>query len=353
MSYFQEKIILIVSPENWSHLFVSKHHYAIELSKRNTVYFLNPPSNKIGVTKTSHQNLFVIDYKPFFPGLRFLPMLVQKFVLSSKFKQLESLTGVRFDCIWSFDNSVFFDFSFLLKNTLKISHIVDYSQNFQFAKAAATADICFGVSSNIVDRLSTFNKNSFLIPHGISKDRIVRKDVELPGKNSIKALYAGNLSSIYIDKSLVLSLIESHPEIDFIFLGSGTVHWIKGDNTFFLGKIEHELLLNYLERADVLLLVYDVDKYPDQLTNSHKLMEYLGAGKVIVANKTAEYTDLASDGLIAMTENNSEFLELFDSVILNLNHWNSAAKRERRVQFALENTYDKQIDRIERIIAAL
>ena len=44
MSALTNKTILIISPQGWGDMFISKHHYAIELAKKgNTVYFLNPP----------------------------------------------------------------------------------------------------------------------------------------------------------------------------------------------------------------------------------------------------------------------------------------------------------------------
>ncbi|MBA4054335.1 MAG: hypothetical protein C0490_06460, partial [Marivirga sp.] len=162
--FFKSKKILLISPEGWNHLFVSKHHYAIELSKHNKVFFLNPPSKEFSIVKSKYDNLWVVDYTPFIKGLRFLPRFLQLYFMRRKFKRIQKLASSQFDCVWSFDNSVFFDFSFLPKEMLKISHIVDYSQNFQFSQTASSADICFGVSQNIVDRLLASNKNSFLVP---------------------------------------------------------------------------------------------------------------------------------------------------------------------------------------------
>ena len=31
--FFRDKNVLLISPEHWTHLFISKHHYAIELAK--------------------------------------------------------------------------------------------------------------------------------------------------------------------------------------------------------------------------------------------------------------------------------------------------------------------------------
>src|SRR5688572_25831414 len=113
--FFTGKSVLIISPEPWKHLFVSKHHYAIELSKRNKVYFLNPPGKKYLFQKTSYGNVWEITYPAFPSGLRFFPRYFQLLWIKRKYNEIQKLVGTKFDCVWSFDNSVFFDFSFLPK----------------------------------------------------------------------------------------------------------------------------------------------------------------------------------------------------------------------------------------------
>src|SRR5215475_10747584 len=40
------KTILILSPQSWGKMMLSKHHYAIALARKgNKVFFLNPPDN--------------------------------------------------------------------------------------------------------------------------------------------------------------------------------------------------------------------------------------------------------------------------------------------------------------------
>ena len=42
----KDKSILIVSPEPWAHLFVSKHHYAVHLAQRGNKVFFPKSSRK-------------------------------------------------------------------------------------------------------------------------------------------------------------------------------------------------------------------------------------------------------------------------------------------------------------------
>ena len=126
------KTILLVSPEPWDHLFVSKHHYAIHLAQKgNKVYFLNPPGKKTSLIKSEQEGLNVISYKGFPRGMRYFPSFLSKWINRRAFNRLESIAGVDFDIIWSFDNSVFYQMDALPENVFRISHIVDINMDFK------------------------------------------------------------------------------------------------------------------------------------------------------------------------------------------------------------------------------
>ena len=59
-NYFENKTILLISPETWGPVKVSKHHYANYLAKANQVYFFNPslPAKiRFGKFKVQFENL--------------------------------------------------------------------------------------------------------------------------------------------------------------------------------------------------------------------------------------------------------------------------------------------------------
>ncbi|MGB0424883.1 MAG: hypothetical protein ACPGED_11180, partial [Flavobacteriales bacterium] len=101
---------MIVSPEAWGKNKLSKHHYAIGLAERgNQVFFLQAP-NEYGTTTSGHEKIQIIDYKPF-TGLSKLPEILAKRILKREWKRVFHMIGLVPDLIWSFDNSVLFDFS--------------------------------------------------------------------------------------------------------------------------------------------------------------------------------------------------------------------------------------------------
>ncbi len=354
----QNKNILLISPEPWEHIFVSKHHYAAHLAKRgNKVFFLNPPSKETTCSTTAFENLHSVNYRGFTPGLRFLPSFVQRHLIAMKFEELQKLCKAKFDIVWSFDNSVFFDFSALPKNVYSISHIVDLNQNFQFKKAAKTADICLGVINKIVKKQWKHNKNAHLISHGVQVFKEFIEPSVLPGINSIKCLYIGNLSMRFIDWEIFYQCASRHRNVDFICLGSDDLRAINKQkekfkvlfNAYFLNEVPAVELPKYLAGANILLLAYQPQYYKEYAT-PHKMMEYLASGKMILATWTAEYEKLLEKGMLAMAKDRLEYLENFNSIIQHIENWNSDEKVQKRRRFALENSYEKQIEYIERIL---
>src|SRR5690606_1014053 len=133
----------------------------------------------------------------------------------------------------------------------------------------------------------------------------------LPGTHAIRVGYAGNLDLRYIDWNLLDRIISEHAGVGFYFAGphkenSAVDRLRQKPNAHFLGKLPSAQLGSFYRKMDVLLLCYLADDYPDQLANPHKIMEYLGSGKVVVATRTGEYEAFESPGMLVMSRQNGE-----------------------------------------------
>lgn len=357
------KNILLISPEPWDHIFVSKHHYAAHLANRgNRVFFLNPPTktNKLMVTEVA--NVFQLNYSGFPRGMRFYPGVIRKKIILSVYRRLERMCNTTFDIIWSFDNSVFFDFSVFPSSKLTISHIVDYNQDFQTKMAATTADFCFCTTELIKQRLGRYNDHVYKIGHGYSAPLSDRPIGVKGGARRTRAIYAGNLSIPYIDWALFAEVVENNPDVDFVFIGPGAdqpaanvrsrsdkKRVFRSANVFAMGRVASDALPHHYGTADILLVAYEEKYHRDQAANTHKMMEYLGSGKVIVATQTAEHVNRFP--LIVMAGRNSEWPGLLKKVTGDLAFYNSPDLQRQRRVLAMQNSYDEQIIRIEKIIS--
>ena len=360
---FVKKNILIVSPEPWSHVFVSKHHYALELAKRgNKVFFLNPPSlnRKLEITASPYGNVFIVDYSVRVKGQRFLPGFLRRNIDRKTYNSIQRQAGARFDVIWNFENSRFYDFRFAPDEVLNIYHQVDLNQDFHPQLAAKTADICFCTTDFIKEKLLKYNTRVYKIHHGVSSTAFFEKSDFLPEDKSskkIKVAYIGSLDIPYLDTELLKGLVEKFPNVEFLLVGpyqlQGRIHQLLStfNNVNFTGAVDSDKIKNYLKDSDILLLCYKAEIFREQLANPHKMMEYLASGKIIVATYTDEYKD--KEQLVLMSKTNKDLPDLFQYAIEHLPELNSCERKEKRIAFAMEHTYDRQLNKIEGFINQL
>lgn len=344
------KSILLISPEPWEGHRVSKHHYATVLAEMgNRVYFLDPLFGSFH-SEDIDLNLSVVKFKGHLRGLRFIPSFLQAIFIARDLKKLELAVGEKFDVVWNFDSSRFYNL-LRVRNKLRICHIVDLNQDFKREILAKTSDFCFCSSDPIFSSLRLHSSKVFKINHGLKIPGIGIEELTLPGTNRIKAIYSGNLDISYLDHQLLDGLISNFKDVDFIFIGaysdSNPLALKVAANMFLLGMKPAADLQSYYKRADVLLVTYLADEFLEQLANPHKILEYLYSGKVVLATKTLEYL---SNELIVTGSSYSDFLEKFRNIKDNLQHFNSEVKSREREAFALDNSYEKQVMRIARIL---
>lgn len=355
--------ILLISPEPWSAHSVSKHHYARLLAQRgHHVLFLEPPdSRRHGLHLTpipGNPGLEVIKTGRTAPGLRFMPALFRRALERSWLKRLERRIRKRVDVVWLFENSRFYDLRFA-GDRLKIYHQVDINQTFHPAEAAKTATICFCTTDLIKEELLPHADRVHVIHHGLQQSGSAAELSEEHrlrfGGSGPHLLYAGNLAMAYLDVELLAAVAKDNPDATLHLVGGAPADaplrraLFNQPNVVWWGQMPSTTIPALLEQADILLVTYLERHWRDQ-ANPHKLMEYLGSGKVVVATYTHQYRSERS--LLAMSDLGGDYLTLLREVKANLDKWNSPDRQLRRKAFARENTYEKQLERIESLLVA-
>lgn len=356
----RNKTILIISPEAWGEHLLSKHHYARALAEMgNNVFFLNPPNSGSHVKMCPIEglpSLSVLNYQGM-RGVRFLPRFLRKWAFKWEAAKLISLCGVPFDIVWSFDNSRLYDLN-AFGECSKIAHVMDEAVDFHTEEHARSADLCLAVTPSILERMINFNSNTHLIPHGYAEVDFQRTS-ESP-TNQVAA-YSGNVLLKYINRPLVQRLVNENSSVEFHFYGAigksniGKMH--EGDQSFidFLkhapnvtlhGTIQRNRLLQNLANARVLLMFYDTKKYAKECANSHKIMEYLATGNMVLTSEIEAY---AESDLVFTAYNEEDYLTRFKELMSNDCH-DSSDLRGQRVAFAHSNTYEKHISTISSLL---
>jgi glycosyltransferase involved in cell wall biosynthesis len=379
LSALTGKTILIVSPQSWGKMFISKHHYAIELAKKgNKVFFLNPPRPRDGKGKNISimpsgvtDNLFLIDHCLWFPyNIKFHALRLFHWLMKFHIKAIVKATGP-LDIIWSFDLGNFYPFRFWKDVPVKIFHPVDEPLNAAAINSATGADIIFSVTHEILQKYKSVPAGKHFINHGVSEDFLLTAGKEQQAGNAVRVGFAGNLLREDIDREVLLQIIKQNPLVVFECWGSysaiqsnigggedgATKAFIESlqqqENVLLHGAVPSAELARTVHRMDAFLICYDVQKDQSKGTNYHKIMEYLSTGKVIVSNNVTTYKDDAVlMQMVKERDHNRSLPQLFSAVIQNIQQYNSASNQDYRVAFARDNTYKRQIDRIESILHA-
>ena len=366
---FEKKNIIILSPEKWGKNHISKHHYAKELAKKNKVWFVEScgetkSNQSIVILDSEIQNLTIIKYRQTIKGRRFLPKkiisLLEKKIVGRILKKI----GVKIDVVWSFDQ-----FRFLNLNKfdakIKIFHPVDITNSPSSLKSfiANSSDIIFHVSDYIVEDIQT-KKPVYFIQHGLSEEFINPIKIDKPKyilENKINIGYVGNLISKFIDWENLIKAIKENQDVNFIFIGpykgsnlssnslnKNEINILKGlNNVVLAGEMKSNEIASVISYFDFLWLCYDTIKFKKEVSNSHKVIEYISSGRPILSNKILMYND--SD-LIIQCNNNSDFGKLVQDAIKNIDKLKTESLSEKRKEFAKKNLYSNKINEIKELI---
>ncbi len=374
MSLLTGKTILILSPQSWGIMLLSKHHYAIELAKaNNTVYFLNPPNDikkgKRFLIRPSgiHENLFLVDHRLNFPFiLKFHALGIFHFFMRMHLRKLLQFIGRPIDIVWSFDIGNVYPFRFFPANAYRIFHPVDEPLAKIAIDSAAGAHIIFSVTREILNKYRHLEIPLYFINHGLAEEFVSEENKMDKQADAIHVGFSGNLLRDDLDRDTLIRILEQNPLIHFEFWGSyknehsniGTasgelqhsfINRLKSmPNVKLHGPVNANILAGEFLRMDAFLICYDVQRDQSKGTNYHKIMEFLSTGKIIISNNITTYGGMPD--LIQMVEersSNKELPALFKMVMERIGEHNSPEKTNNRIAFARDNLYSKQLKRIE------
>jgi glycosyltransferase involved in cell wall biosynthesis len=117
------------------------------------------------------------------------------------------------------------------------------------------------------------------------------------------AIYVGAID-YWFDFGLIKKLAQEMPAISFVLIGPTKRNPFQDiQNIHVLGPRPYSEIPNYLQFADVGLIPFDVNNYPDLIHNVNplKLYEYMASGLPVVATRWQELENIASPAFLCRT----------------------------------------------------
>jgi len=150
------------------------------------------------------------------------------------------------------------------------------------------------------------------------------------------ALYVGAIHD-WFDYDLLNTAARALPHVNFVIIGSGTTQKLQHQpNIHLLGTRSWNEIPAYMQHANVGLIPFDVEGYPELIhrVNPLKLYEYMASGLPVVSRKWEELTRLGSPALLASSK--EEFVTFIEK----------AVPSEKFQAFAEKHDWKERIDQI-------
>ena len=368
-NFLNKKNILIISPNFWGNVHITKHHYAIELHRLGAnIFYLNPPSRSFGgffKTTEIFENFKVIDFQLHIPGRlkNYLPWLYY-YYMGFMVKRISAVANN--DIFLSVDFSRDLPYSLTKENYFNAKHKiffpVDNPHTDYIKKSKNISDMYFSISKDILKMINMGKHYHYCLGHSVSSDFFSEElMVAKCNSKSINIGYVGNLFMDNIDYDTIIELVRENKKTNFHFIGPNEASSINNNlgvqknnfekikilkgmsNTIFHGILYKKLLIQLLRKMDAMFLCYfEFGSHPAAPVNSHKILEFLALGKVVISNYFEDYKSYNND-LIFMPRKNhtsNQYIRKFKLIISELHKFNEDALLSRRRDFAKGKTYE-------------
>ena len=353
------KHVLLISPEPWEGVKLSKHHLAEALAAHGChVHFLPPPDPSAkGIELVQHHGMDHVRYRHWLKGVNQLPKAIHLWYYRSLIRRIEQLVDHRMDLVWCFDTSRMQWFPG--QGRTGVLHLVDLDILHQGEELMRSADVVFTTTGPIAERVRRAAPNATVhkVGHALHGGWLSGTEGLTDPRSAVplRAAFAGLLATHYVDWAAMRAVFAMHPHITFDLYGPHT-GYTDPDledvrsfvNVHFHGLLPKEQLIGHLRSADILFLLYRTDILLDQLAYPHKMLEYLSTGNVVVCSRTLEME--AHTDLVVMAMEREDALGAFQKAVQDFAALNTGPERRSRISFAQERSMDKLITRLSSLI---
>lgn len=369
---------VVLSPFYWNFhddMWQTTHHIACQLALRLPTIFVEPPAqwNPHSAEFRFHRlppavfaprwraagrQLTVLRRRGFpcgrFPAIR----IAQAHANARALRRLIARLGWRRILLWHsfpYDSEPFVE---AVCSDFHVYHCLDFSPREEERQLAGRADVVFGVSKALVDRLGRWNPRTDLLPNGVDIELFdpgtaagAPRPRDLPAKSPVLG-FLGYVN-YHVDLELLLKLARAFPQHTVVLLGRvPTGHTAPVGrqraalqtlatlpNVRILGFRPTAQLAAYLQSFDLCLIPFLVNPF-NQQCDPLKFYQYLAMSKRIVSTPVS--VACAHRDICRVAQTHEEFLAAVDD---ELGQIDTEARRRARRAVAEAHSWPALFDR--------
>lgn len=342
---------IICFANDWHNDPTSKHQVMKLLSQKNRILWVNSIGMRKPSASSSDLKRIFAKLRSFMKGLEkinenlfvFTPIVlplpssswarrINTLLLRASLWYYRKELGMRDFQLWTFVPTMV-ELAGKMGEKSLVYYCVDEWSKFSFMDSEAMremeirllqkSDIVFVTADYLYRDKVQFNKNTFLVEHGVDHDHFSQAQnvsLDIPSdirkiKNPILGFFG--LIHEWIDLDLIEHVAQVKPEWSIVLIGKSSIdisRFEKYANVHFLGQKPYKTLPAYCRGFDVGVIPFVINELTLNV-NPIKLREYLSAGLPVVSTALPEvekYSDIVN---IAHTSD--EFVALAEKTLLN------------------------------------
>jgi len=230
----------------------------------------------------------------------------------------------------------------------------DYPESWE-SELAASADVVFAASPDLVRHLAPCNSNVTLLPYGCNHQMFAKDDLPRPDlMRGIEGPTFGFVGTLWpdLDLSPVIKLAVSRPDCNIVLVGqdvgcSMLPELLEEPNVHFLGPVSPVDLPDFLGSFQVCLYLLRRSELQDDIIHA-RLFEYLSSGKPIVAMLRPDQVEHFPD-VIYGAHSASEFALLCSRALEETGTW----ARDRRREYGKAAAWSGRAEQVNRILESI
>ncbi|MFC1700273.1 glycosyltransferase [Patescibacteria group bacterium] len=229
---------------------------------------------------------------------------------------------------------------------------------------ATRANIVFATTPGLIEKLKKHNPNTYYTPNVGDYDRFfdIRKSKEEEPEKlreipHPRVMFTGAIDEYKFDKELVKKIAMDFPSYSFVIIGPSAYkdRWVTEkalgfedfNNIHFLGPVDYTKLPNYISKADVLMIPYQLNDYTVGGCFPVKFHNYLASGYPVVVTDLPAYAPFYEACYISKDYNE------FSQNIRKALEEESISAIKKRQKVASQNTWDQKVTKMLSLINKL